>query len=130
MTWKVKMEDNLKRNFNLISLQHRALNFAAISLDDRWPLWCPIGAHMILRQLKNMSILNTVYSMVGQSVFNIITRTRQHGKMCKTNHSICIRISVIIALHTLQKYRNQDFIWINFMKWYESWELHECAGRG
>ena len=32
------MEENLKRNFNLISLQHGALNFAAISLDDRWPL--------------------------------------------------------------------------------------------
>ena len=26
------MEENLKRNFNLISLQHGALNFAAISL--------------------------------------------------------------------------------------------------
>ena len=31
------MEENLKRNLNLISLQHGALNFAAISLDDRWP---------------------------------------------------------------------------------------------
>ena len=29
------MEENLKRNFNLISLQHGALNFAAIELDDR-----------------------------------------------------------------------------------------------
>ena len=32
------MEENLKRNFNLISLQHEALNFAAISLDDHWPI--------------------------------------------------------------------------------------------
>ena len=31
------MVENLKRNFNLISLQHGALNFAAIVLDDRWP---------------------------------------------------------------------------------------------
>ena len=41
---KVKMEENLKRNFNLISLQHGALNFAAISVDDRWPMSfvCPL----------------------------------------------------------------------------------------
>ena len=30
------MEENLKRNFNLTSLQHGPFNFAAISLDDRW----------------------------------------------------------------------------------------------
>ena len=86
------------------------------------PLWCSHDSLAIKKYL------DFTYSVLNGWTVCIITRTRQHGKMCKTNHSTCTRISVIIALHTLQKHRNQDFIWINFMKWYESWELHELAG--
>ena len=88
------------------------------------PLWCSHDSLAIKKYL------DFTYSVLNGWTVCIITRTRQHGKMCKTNHSTCTRISVIIALHTLQKHRNQDFIWINFMEWYESWELHECARRG
>ena len=54
------MEENLKRNFNLISLQHGALNFAAISLDDRRPFvdcaykrWAYTSSQGVLGGLTN-----------------------------------------------------------------------------
>ena len=39
------MEENLKRNFNLFSLQHGALNLAAISLADRFHFF-RLGNHL------------------------------------------------------------------------------------
>ena len=118
MTWKVKNGRKFEKKllFNFSSTQSFKFHghLAQWPLTPLVPRWCSRDSSAITKYL------DFTYSVLNGWTVCIITRTRQHGKMCKTNHSICVRISVIIALHTLQKYRNQDFIgvtWIMGVTW-------------
>ena len=79
------MEENLKRNFNLISLQHGVLNFAAISLDDR-----SHRAVLLLFFLISTSVC--LFSFQGQnnfiSLMDIHVQHVDHKRKVDTNRFV------------------------------------------
>ena len=109
------MEENLKRNFNLISLQQGSLNFAAISLDDRWPVQKNNLFHpeMMLRLLfcfkdtKKYRLINIKLFETIEIIFNVfvnrnwkkLTDSRKRAKTLadsrKSHHPIETLMSLL-----------------------------------